>query len=383
MRSFRILIFNFFHKMFMEKAVLVNLIVLPILLIGILGSSLSSIYNPKPVKDIPIGVVYGVGSEYYKQSLIDFFEDKEVKELLRTKEVADLSTAREQLGAGVFKALMIVTDNIDLQMANGEKVEITVLYNQKDTVEHSVISVTLSTLADATNSLRLAYEIMPEKEDGHQYVFEQLIADSDIAGQPKTTAMNYYGVTMTVLVLFYGLSFAINNIQNDFKGNLGVKLRISPISPLVVVISLFTSGVLVSFIQASIVILFSKLVFDVYYGQHLYVIFFITLLGSMFFNAIGLILGVYINNRKLLNMITSVGIPLMIFVAGGYYRIDFGYFSFVSPVTYIQKLYFTYIYQNEILMPYISSILLLISLGILISLIMLSKYKGVQAYEDI
>ncbi|MNO39290.1 ABC-2 family transporter protein [compost metagenome] len=383
MRSFGVLIANFFQKMFMEKTVLINLIALPILLIGILGTSLSSIYNPKPVKHVPIGVVYGVGSGQYKPSLEGFFADDEVKELLQVTEVASEAEARQRLSEGTYTAVLIVPDDTDRLMGSGEAVELSVLYSEKDTVEQSIVAVTLSTLTDATNSIRLAYEIMPQKENGHQYVFEQLISDSDISGQPKTTAMNYYGITMTVLVLFYGLSFSINNVHQDFKGNLGVKLRISPIPPIITVISLFTAGVLVSFAQASIVILFSKFVFNVYFGEHMYIIFLITLLGSMFFNVLGLLLGVYINNRKLLNLIINIGIPVMIFVAGGYYRIDLGYFSFISPVTYIQTLYFTYIYQNEILLPYAFTILLVITTGILVSLAMLSKYKGVQVNEDI
>ncbi|MNW34644.1 ABC-2 family transporter protein [compost metagenome] len=383
MRSFGILIANFFQKMFMEKVVLVNLIALPILLIGILGTSLSSIYNPKPVKHVPIGVVYESGSQQYKPSLEGFFADDEVKELLIATEIASVSEARHKLGKGAYKAVLIVPEDTDLLMSNGEDVELKVLYKEKDTIEQSIIAVTLSTLTDATNSLRIAYEIMPQKENGHQFVFEQLITDSDISGQPKTTAMNYYGVTMTVLVLFYGLSFSINNIHQDFKGNLGVKLRISPIPPIITIISLFTAGVLVSFAQASIVILFSKFVFNVYFGKHMYIIFLITLLGSMFFNVLGLLLGVYINNRKLLNLIMNIGIPVMIFIAGGYYRIDLGLFSFISPVTYIQTLYFTYIYQNELLLPYTFTILLVITTGILLSLTMLSKYKGVQVNEDI
>lgn len=383
MRSFGIIIANFFHKMFMEKTVLINLIILPILLIGILGTSLSSIYNPKPVKHVPIGVVYGAGSEQYRPSLEGFFADREVSELLHASEVKSEEEAQKKLDDGKLKAVLIVPENTDQKMAGGEDVALTVLYNEKNTVEQSIIAVTLSTLTDATNSLRLAYEISPQKEEGHQYIFEQLVKDSDIAGQPKTTAMNYYGVTMTVLVLFYGLSFSINNVHQDFKGHLGMKLRLSPIPALTIVISLFTAGVMVSFAQASIVILFSKLVFNVYFGQQLYVIFLITLLGSMFFNVIGLLLGVYINNRKLLNMIINVGIPIMIFIAGGYYRIDLGVFSFISPVTYIQTLYFSYIYQNEVLLSYTFSILFIIAAGILVSLNMLSKYKGVQVNEDI
>ncbi|MNW48432.1 ABC-2 family transporter protein [compost metagenome] len=324
-----------------------------------------------------------MGREQYKPSLEGFFADDEVKELLQVTEVASEAEARQRLSEGTYTAVLIVPDDTDRLMGSGEAVELSVLYSEKDTVEQSIVAVTLSTLTDATNSIRLAYEIMPQKENGHQYVFEQLISDSDISGQPKTTAMNYYGITMTVLVLFYGLSFSINNVHQDFKGNLGVKLRISPIPPIITVISLFTAGVLVSFAQASIVILFSKFVFNVYFGEHMYIIFLITLLGSMFFNVLGLLLGVYINNRKLLNLIINIGIPVMIFVAGGYYRIDLGYFSFISPVTYIQTLYFTYIYQNEILLPYAFTILLVITTGILVSLAMLSKYKGVQVNEDI
>lgn len=383
MRSFGILIMNFFHKMFMEKTVLLNLIVLPILLVGILGTSLSSIYDPKPMQQIPIGVVYGSGSDYYKPSLEGFLTDKEVSQMLLATEINSRAEAEKKLEEGAYKAILIVPDDMDQKMNAGESVQLSVLYSEKDTVEQSMIAVTLSTLTDATNSLRIAYEIMPQKEDGHHYVFEQLIVDQDIAGQPKTTAMNYYGVTMTVLVLFYGLSFAINNIHRDFKGSMGMKLRISPIPTLTIIISLFTAGVLVSFVQASIVILFSKWVFGVYFGQHLYVIFLITLLGSMFFNVLGLLLGVYINNRKLLNLITNIGIPIMIFVAGGFYRIDLGMFSFVSPVTYIQTLYFSYIYQNEILLPYTITILLVIGTGILISISTLGRYKGVQVHEDI
>lgn len=383
MRSFRILIVNFFQKMFMEKVVLVNLIILPILLIGILGTSLSSIYSPKPVQHVPIGVYYGTGTDYYKPNLEGFFADPAVKELLSVTAAASMADGQQMLNEGKIKALLIVPDNIDMKMGNNEAVELTVHYLEKQTIEQSIISVTLSTLTDATNSIRLAYELMPNKEDGHQYVFEQIITDSDVAGQPKTTAMNYYGVTMTVLVLFYGLSFSLNNIHHDFKGNLGVKLRISPIHPTVIVASLFTAGVLVSFAQAAIVILFSKLVFQVYFGQHLSVIFLIALLGSMFFNIIGLLLGIYINNRRVMNLIINIGIPVMIFIAGGFYRIDLGYFSFISPVTYIQTLFFTYIYQNEILLNYTVTILIVTAIGILISLMKLGRYKGVQLHEDI
>ncbi len=383
MRNFYVIILNFFHKMFIERSVLLNLMLLPILLIGILGTSLSAVYDAKPVKHVSIAVVYGDGSDQYRQNLVSFFENPEMNGMIHVSEATSKEIALQQLEEGKHKAVLVIPDQIDQLMHEGANVELAVLYNEKNTLEQSVISVVLSTLTDSTNALAIAYSSMPEKEGGHQYIFEPLINEQDVAGLPKTTAMNYYGVTMMVLVLVYGISFSMNNIHRDFKGNFGIRLRISPIPFATVITSLYVSGVLVSFAQASIVILFSKLVFQVYFGNYLFVVFLIALLGAMFFNAIGLLAGSFIHNRRILNLIVNFGVPVMIFIAGGYYKIDLGMFSFISPVTYIQNIFFTYIYQNEILTSYIYTILVLIAVICLISLAKLSRYKGVQVNEDI
>jgi ABC-2 type transport system permease protein len=87
-------------------------------------------------------------------------------------------------------------------------------------------------------------------------------------------------------------------------------------------------------------------------------VFFIIIAGSIFFNALGLLLGVIGRRIKQVDGVVTLLIPVMTFVGGGFVKLDMGELSSISINEVFQRPLFDYIGQGVIdLMPVFTALI--------------------------
>ncbi len=87
-------------------------------------------------------------------------------------------------------------------------------------------------------------------------------------------------------------------------------------------------------------------------------VLFIILAGAIFFNALGLLLGVIARRIKQVDGLVTILIPVMTFVGGGFVKLDMGELSSISINEVFQRPMFDYIQQGVIdLMPVFTALI--------------------------
>ncbi|WP_128100373.1 ABC transporter permease [Paenibacillus sp. DCT19] len=120
----------------------------------------------------------------------------------------------------------------------------------------------------------------------------------------------------------------------------------------------FLTGVTISIMQGVVIVVCAKLFFDVSYGDSIMFVLFIILAGAIFFNALGLLLGVIARRIKQVDGLVTILIPVMTFVGGGFVKLDMGELSSISINEVFQRPMFDYIQQGVIdLMPVFTALI--------------------------
>jgi ABC-2 type transport system permease protein len=155
------------------------------------------------------------------------------------------------------------------------------------------------------------------KEDSKKYVQVKSI---DRKKQPR--AIDYYGITMTTLIIMYGSFAGAYGIKGEKTRKTGDRILTSPIKKYEFFVGK-NIGAFVSLIfQLLIVIIFSRYALGVDWGTNPGIVFLI--MASEAFMAIALGIGVafIFKSEGAMSGVLNIMIPLMIFLGGGYVPLE-------------------------------------------------------------
>ncbi|SFC55867.1 ABC-2 type transport system permease protein [Bacillus sp. OV322] len=363
--------------------VFVNYLLLPLLLIVILGNALSLVFedsdtskqeNITKVKT----VVVNEDSGKIGKNILAFLTSDDNKKMLDIKIENDLRTAKNLLKNNHYEQIIYMPKNLSNVYSENKESKITVYGKDNNIDKINVTGLTLSAYGDG-------YLVMDKLSKGKNppkagHVYSDLLKNGEKVHSGKKSdsisALSYYGVTMLVLILVYGISNTMNFIQEEYDEALGDRHMVSPVSKLHLILGQLLTGVAISIVQGIMLVLCAKLFFKVSYGDNLAVVFLIIVIGSIFFNSLGLILGVFSRSFKQLDSIVSILIPVMTFIGGGFIKLDFGPLKHLSINEVFQGPLFDYIQQGVITLTPVYIALLLAVCMVGVSVMLLTQQGG-------
>ncbi|WP_442603170.1 ABC transporter permease [Paenibacillus sp. KN14-4R] len=349
--------------------IIVNYILLPLLLILILGNALSAVFQTKEDSKAAVNlkqvktVVVNEDSGELGQNIVKFLTSEDNKAMFDVTVSTNADEAKKSLEAGEYEQYIHLPANLTSGFKAKEISNVTIYGKDNNIDKVNITGLTLSAFGDGY----LAMDISSQNNQPIMYthVYNNLLTVGKDQEAGKTsgniTALSYYGVTMLVLILFYGLANTMNFIQEEYSEALGDRYLISPVSKRSLVLGQLMTGCTISILQGLIIVYFAKWFFQVSYGDNMLIALLIVVVGAIFFNALGLILGVIGRHFKQLDSIVTLLIPIMTFVGGGFIKIDLGSLSNFSVNEIFQRPLFDYIQQGTInLMPLYTSLILAI-----------------------
>ncbi|AIQ48901.1 hypothetical protein R70723_25560 [Paenibacillus sp. FSL R7-0273] len=369
-----------------SPVVFVNYILLPLLLIVILGNALSAMFQPEAKETAAAvnitqtrTVVVNEDSGQFGKDILAFLTSAENRELYDVTVAASAEEARKALEADKYDQFIYLPAGLTEGVTANRESTVTVYGKDQNIDKVNITALTLSTFGDGYQAMGVSGR--DNQPPVYQHAYSNLLTAGGAAGEKgdagRMSGLSYYGVTMLVLILFYGLANTMNFIQEEYNEALGDRYLISPVSKMSLVVSQWLTGCSISILQGLVIVACAKLFFNVSYGNNILVVLFIIIVGAIFFNALGLFLGVLGRHMKALDSIVSLLIPVMTFIGGGFIKLDFGSLSRLSINEVFQQPLFNYIQQGVIdLMPVYNALVL--SLGfVLISVFSLAR-KGVR-----
>lgn len=350
--------------------IFVNYILLPLLLIVILGNALSSVFQSSEDAAVPVSmtkvrtVVVNEDTGEIGKDIVQFLTNEENAGMFEVTMQTDASTAKKSLEKGDYDQYIYLPKDLTSGFKDKKESYVTIYGEDSNIEKVGITELTLSAFGDGY----LAMDISSSNNQAVPYthVYDNLLkagktnsVESSASSSDPISALSYYGVTMLILILLYGLANTMNFIQEEYSEALGDRYLISPVSKTSLIMGQLLTGCTISIIQGLVIVLCAKLFFDVSYGANILVVLFVIVAGAIFFNALGLILGVIGRSFKQLDGIVTLLIPIMTFIGGGFVKLDFGALSNISINEVFQRPLFNYMQQGVIdLMPLYSTLVL-------------------------
>ncbi|WP_145409652.1 ABC transporter permease [Paenibacillus xylanexedens] len=352
-----------------NPVVFVNYILLPLLLILILGNALSGVFQSEDqeskhslIPQISTVVVNEDDGEVGK-NVVAFLSSSANEEMFDIQIQTSSETAMKMLESGQVEQFIYLPSDLTLDYEAHQIGNITVYGKDNHIEKVNITDLALSAYGDGYLAMEIASASNQNIVYSHQYS-NMLTAsgETDRASASSSgssiSAMSYYGVTMLVLILVYGLANTMNFVQEEYSEALGDRYLVTPISKTALIMGQFLTGVTISIMQGVVIVVCAKLFFDVSYGDSIMFVLFIILAGAIFFNALGLLLGVIARRIKQVDGLVTVLIPVMTFVGGGFVKLDMGELSSMSINEVFQRPMFDYIQQGVIdLMPVFTALI--------------------------
>ncbi|MBN3527156.1 ABC transporter permease [Paenibacillus apiarius] len=334
------------------KAILINLLTYAIIIL-ILGSVFGSTYDiQKSLGKVTIAYA-NLDSGRYGAIFDAVLHSNDVTQLAELKPVTSLDDGKVLMNKDEADAIIYIPDNFsdDRDLPHVVNVYLSTDYG----VPTMVVKNIVSSLTNLMNTSSVIYNITGQTEvdamgsepqkNNEENVKEQSLTSSSLQA---TTAMGYYSIAMILMLLLYGQEYGIFMASEDYLGTLGNRMRLSAVKPYVQYIGKALGLSLVTFFQGVILLLFTKYVYGVDWGNHIIVVLLTLFILSILVTLLGLMLVIITRDiqkaQSLSNFITLGGT----FIVGGFVIVDFGSVAYLSPSYYAKTALFNVVYGNQV-----------------------------------
>ncbi|MDQ0112934.1 ABC transporter permease [Paenibacillus harenae] len=304
-----------------KKTLILILIVLPLVLIYMLGSAFDTEIKPAKV------IVYNADRGELRASVDAFWSNDEIKPYVRflaAKEEGDVqpSVTESESDYGV-----VIPADYSSRVLKGETVSWRTYsgrYVEKNLAVESVIDSYLTEL-----NMQMSAQAILGPETGS----EQAAVGEPDAAEPfvlvgmlggdknqifrSVSAMQYYAATYLIMFLLYGGMLAAIELLNQHKNGTLQRMFTMPFSFIQLVLGIVTGSFLVAALQAIIIVLFTKFVYDVNWGTNYGWLFLISLLTTAVGAGIAIIIASFAKTVKTTQTVFGIVAFSMTFVSGG------------------------------------------------------------------
>lgn len=345
---------TYFRLTFLNKVNIFTSILLPVLLITILGMSLSGLFTSKAPDQVETKIEMNT---FDKPKIIESWSQSEAVEgtlmLVDSDEFMNLSQLDQKLIIE-FKAYDLIKQSIGW------------------TYYKNLVSI--YGLLDADQD-------KPEQLLKYEHISGISNSISSTVGSYDTiNSISFYSVTMIILTLAYTMGVSGNYVNQNLKSAIGSRICLSGISNWKIINTGLVTLVGVSMLQVLMVILVLKLGFKdhVYNLQSIFMLF----LAAMFFTLLGMNLAIRINDQRKFTIVINCLVPFFVMISGGYYKIDFGLLKYLAPNYWFSKGIFD-VYLNDQLNVnvVVLSLVMIVALYIL-AVVSINKIEGVK-YDSV
>jgi ABC-2 type transport system permease protein len=176
-------------------------------------------------------------------------------------------------------------------------------------------------------------------------------------------SMDYYGVTITSMFIFYGLIFISTYIIGEKRLKTKDRIMISPVKSVTYQWGVISGNVIILLLQTLFLIFLGIVVFNTYWGDNLLIPIGILTAELIMVSSLGALLGMLIDSESVVSGISQLLIPVFVFLGDGYVQLPstgiFGVIKKFSPLYWVNHSIFNAIYSSDYSDAYIAIIICL------------------------
>jgi ABC-type multidrug transport system, permease component len=342
------------------------MVLFPIVLILILGTAFSRVFDDSIALD-NVRVLYTLNSSNGLSSYFKSFTEHGKEMGIKFEETSDVD-------AGV-RSVQDVTYSCYILFENDSN-EVKLYKNARYNFEAGFVQGFVDSFISRYNAYAEIGKSNPEAlgkimaEEGKNYVNTM-----SLDKKRKPRALDYYAITMLTLILMYSSLTGFWGVKSEQNHKTGSRILCSPIHKSEFLTGKVIGCIFVTFIQAAVVIAFSRYVMGAYWGNDIFTIALLVLSQAIMTISLGASIAFLIKNEGAASGLLNSVIPIVVLLGGGYTPLEnMGPFiariSDISPVKWINSSMLRVIYDNDYS---------LVPIAIIINLALAAVFIGVVA----
>ncbi|MTI94645.1 MAG: ABC transporter permease [Firmicutes bacterium] len=318
-----------------------QMVVFPIVLIFILGMALGPAFEQQEFSATVTGYVNedaGPMGAYFDE----FLADPEVGTVLDVKNLESREQGLELLAAGEIAALIYLDSDFSDNVFAGEEALIHVIGHSFMELRMVFVENVVDSFINGANAIQAMVSMgvaEPEFTMATGVIEDVPVSASGL----MPGAMDYYGVTMLVMIVMYGTLYASYTMGESYLSTIGRRIRGTPVSKAELYFGLIAANVVTIYVQVLIIIAFTHFVYDVNWGENIPMIFLLTFVFVVLATGLGTMMTMVTQDEARAGNLLNVLVVVSTFLAGGYFKI-----SLPGPLMYLQYLSPNYLAQTAI-----------------------------------
>lgn len=361
---------------FKNKMDIVTMVIFPIVLILVMGTSLKGIMNVDTniFKDEVVYYSIDCKNNTYIKNFEIIKSNLEKNYNIKFKLIEDIITAKENVNLEKSLAYISINNNgyEFYRNENGENISQKIFRNMFEQFLHK--NSLVETISE--NNINIV---------NYKSINEQVINNLNSNGVDSYT---YYTFAELVLIILYISSITSISLYKEKYLNTMSRMRICNISYLSILTSKVVLGIIIGIIQISVVFIVSRFMLNVNWGNNLGSIFLVLICLIIFSSILGVVTSVIFKDHKTSTSVCNILIIIMGLLGGSYMPISLitsspitNLVAKISPTYWANISILSLSYGIKTIYPYIS-IIISIGLSAFLTLIGLIFYKN-KAGESI
>lgn len=313
-------------RMLRIKTVLLNQFLLPILLIFILGTSLSSVFegrqelNWKPMK---VAIVQQ-GNADEQQIWNSFISWPSLDELLNSFSAESREEAQRMLRSGEADFAVVVPADFEQRIVTGGQTMLE-LIRGRDATRNMVAESLFNNYVKQINTGQAVTMIMmdtPLQEGTWEQWYshgasEGLLKPGKLGKHGSYTAFQFYAVSMLIMFMLYCGMTVSHSLNNEKSFGTLARMYAAPIHGNHIFFGKILGNMLVSMVQVLFIIMATRWIFGVNWGSHPWLLAIICMLVIFISMCMAVILTFSITAPSVASTVISMMIVVMTFISGG------------------------------------------------------------------
>ncbi|MEB2302395.1 ABC transporter permease [Lysinibacillus xylanilyticus] len=357
-----------------EKRVIIMMIVFPIVLILILGNALNASFEPSSMGTITVGYLNedkGEVSGFFE----DFLYSDEIKDIVDIQEISSVAAGKDQLDENKIDSFIYIGDGYSNAIAKrDQKAEIEVMSTDVAGYKATVVNSIVDSFINGANVTSALNQLTNESMSTSRYEGEEVVKDVLItASGEKPRAIDYYAITMFVMILMYGIAYVAEGLGEEVFGSMKDRFRSLPVKGYEMFLGKILGSIVLLLLQGLIIFGITKYAFNVDWGNSIGFVLLMLLVISFFATAFGVMLCTIARDVNQIRGLINTLVPLFTFISGGYLVIDLGLIKYISPNYLMQTALFNNIYGGD---SHTTLTYILVLVGLIIVIGLFSIFQG-------
>jgi len=345
------------------KPILVRLLTF-IVIILILGTAFKNQLNITSLDKVKIAYFNQDSGQLGPMMIDSLIHSDEIKSLVEFEQVSSLDLGRDLINNEKADALLFIPEGFsksggtegtsktfEVYLSKYSGVNTTVVKNVVDSLTNYMnTGGVISAMAAAGG----AVETMAGNSKADPSNAGTSLQEEPLSNSKSATAMGYYSIAMLLMLLLRGQEYGASGMGEDYLGTLGDRIKLSPIKPYEQYLGKMIGLSLVTFLQGVIILLFTKYVYGVDWGNHFAVIILIVFVFSVLTTTLGAMLTILTRDAVKADSIANIVTLAATFIVGGFVILDFGAFALISPSYYAKSAIFNVIYNDHLALAFVN-----------------------------